>query len=138
MAGRGGAGGPAAAAILWRYKPGSEGRFTLEQRPYIYKFTRGVKPAFSAFEVPFPAALEVRVLNRLHQVVGEGFAGRAGRAAGDDKLLLILGADVERHLQLLSLFGVPDVCEQNRGGADHAGRVGVGGASLLAHAGGRA
>src|SRR5512143_114262 len=41
----------------------------------------------SALDVAFPGFLELGVLDPIHDVVGEGLAGDAGRAAGDDHLL---------------------------------------------------
>ena len=46
-------------------------------------------------DVGFPAGVQVGGLDGAHNVVAEFFAGCTGVAAGDDKLPLVLGANVQ-------------------------------------------
>ena len=67
----------------------------------------------------------LQLLNRCHKVIAELRAGSAVLMTGDNILFINLGADVERFIQLIRLFGKADVAQQHFGSLKHTGGVGI-------------
>lgn len=88
----------------------------------------------SSLLVTLPTTLQLRILERVHDIIGKGGARRSIGSTGDDQLPLILTANIQRHIEFSPEVFIPDVIQEHGRGPKHAARIGILRSTFLDHA----